>query len=196
MAVRGYPVPMLLLASKSPRRRELLGRLGVPFAVLDIDIPEVRLPGESPEAYVCRVARAKAEAGWLAAPEGTSAVLGSDTEVVLDDHVYGKPADADDAAAMLRSLSGRNHQVLSAVALRTSAGTPVELVSTRVEFDMLGEDDIARYVATGEPMGKAGGYAIQGGAECFVRHLAGSHSGVMGLPLNTTARLLRGAGLL
>ena len=117
---RGYPVRMLLLASKSPRRRELLGRLGVPFAVLDIDIPEVRAPGETPEAYVRRVARDKAGAGWAAAPAGTSAVLASDTEVVLDDRVYGKPVDGDDAASMLRSLAGRSHEVLTAVALRTA----------------------------------------------------------------------------
>lgn len=187
---------MLLLASKSPRRRELLGRLGVPFAVLDIDIPEVRAPGETPEAYVRRVARDKAGAGWAAAPAGTSAVLASDTEVVLDDRVYGKPVDDDDAASMLRSLAGRRHEVLTAVALRSAAGIDEVLVSTTVTFDALDEHAIAAYVATGEPMGKAGAYAIQGGAERFVTHLAGSYSAVMGLPLHATAGLLRAAGLM
>lgn len=187
---------MLLLASKSPRRRELLGRLGVPFAVLDIDVPEVRAPGETPEAYVRRVAREKAEAGWASAPDGAGAVLASDTEVVLGDRVYGKPADADDAAAMLRSLSGRTHRVLSAVALRTRHGLDEALVVTEVRFDVLGEAEIAGYVAGGEPMGKAGGYAIQGVAERFVAHLSGSHSGVMGLPLHATAKLLREAGVM
>ncbi|WP_129135556.1 Maf family nucleotide pyrophosphatase [Luteimonas sp. YGD11-2] len=187
---------MLLLASKSPRRRELLGRLGVPFAVLDIDIPEVRAPGETPEAYVRRVARDKAGAGWAAAPAGTSAVLASDTEVVLDDRVYGKPVDDHDAASMLRSLAGRSHEVLTAVALRSAADIDEVLVSTTVTFDALDEHAIAAYVATGEPMGKAGAYAIQGGAERFVTHLAGSYSAVMGLPLHATAGLLRAAGLM
>lgn len=187
---------MLLLASKSPRRRELLGRLGVPFTALDIDIPEVRVPGETPEAYVRRVAREKAEAGWAVAPSATRAVLASDTEVVLDDRVYGKPVDGEDAASMLRSLSGRDHEVLTAVALRTATGLDERLVATRVTFDDLDDEAIAAYVATGEPMGKAGAYAIQGGAECFVTHLAGSYSGVMGLPLHATAAMLRAAGLM
>ncbi|MCD9031498.1 Maf family nucleotide pyrophosphatase [Luteimonas sp. Y-2-2-4F] len=187
---------MLLLASKSPRRRELLGRLGVPFAVLDIDVPEVRRPDESPEAYVRRVAGEKAEAGWRAAPAEASAVLASDTEVVLGGRVYGKPADGAEAAAMLRSLSGRAHRVLSAVALRTASGLEETLVETEVVFERIDEADLAAYVAGGEPMGKAGGYGIQGGAERFVSHLSGSYSGVMGLPLHATARLLRAAGLL
>ncbi|WP_024890856.1 Maf family protein [Luteimonas huabeiensis] len=187
---------MLLLASKSPRRRELLGRLGVPFAALDIDVAEVRRPDESPEAYVRRVAGEKAEAGWCAAADRAAAVLASDTEVVLGDRVYGKPADGADAARMLRSLSGRAHRVLSAVALRTAAGLEQTLVETEVVFDRIDEADLAAYVATGEPLGKAGGYAIQGGAERFVSRLSGSYSGVMGLPLHATAKLLRAAGLL
>lgn len=192
----GILVGMLLLASKSPRRAELLGRLGVPFTVLDIDVPELRAPGETPEAYVCRVARDKAEAGWRAAPSAADAVLASDTEVVLDDRVYGKPADAADAMAMLESLSGRTHRVLSAVALRTAQGVIETLVSTEVTFDRIDARDIAAYAASGEPLGKAGAYAIQGGAERFVRHLSGSYSGVMGLPLHATATLLRKAGAL
>ncbi len=192
----GILVGMLLLASKSPRRAELLGRLGVPFSVLDIDVPESRAPGETPEAYVCRVARDKVEAGWRAAPTIAEAVLASDTEVVLDDRVYGKPADAADAVAMLESLSGRTHRVLSAVALRTAQGLSEALVATEVTFERIDPRDIAAYAASGEPFGKAGAYAIQGGAERFVRHLSGSHSGVMGLPLHATSGLLRAAGLL
>lgn len=122
-------------------------------------------------------------------------VLGSDTEVVLDDEVFGKPADAADAAAMLRRLSGRTHQVLTAVSLVTAEREVSTLVATEVAFAALDDADIDDYVASGEPMGRAGAYAIQGGAERFVSRLAGSYSGVMGLPLHETAALLRGFGL-
>jgi septum formation protein len=187
---------MLHLASQSPRRRELLARLGLRFGVLDVDVPERREAGESPLDYVRRVAREKAGAGLLrvAAVPG-AVVLGADTEVVLDDEVFGKPRDADDAAAMLRRLSGRSHEVVSVV-WAVSAGREACAVSvSQVDFGELEEADIAAYVAGGEPMGKAGAYAIQGGAEAFVRRLSGSYSGVMGLPLYETARLLRGFGL-
>ncbi|WP_407351942.1 Maf family protein [Luteimonas sp. R10] len=186
---------MLHLASKSPRRRELLARLGVPFTPLDVDVPEAPVPGETPRAYVCRVAREKAVAGWRSlgdAPE--TAVLGADTEVVLDGEVFGKPRDAEAAAAMLRRLSGRTHTVVSAVTLCSAAGERQAVSVTEVTFAGLAEADIAAYVAGGEPMGKAGGYAIQGGAEAFVAHLAGSYSGVVGLPLFETAGLLRAGG--
>ena len=187
---------MLYLASTSPRRLELLGRLGVPFGVLDLDIPEVRAPGEPADAYVRRVAREKAGAGLLRVMSNPDAcVLGADTEVILGDEVFGKPADAADAAVMLRRLSGRTHRVVSAVAV-VSASREVQALSvSEVTFDVLDDDTIAAYVATGECMGKAGAYAIQGGAEAFVAHLSGSFSGVMGLPLNVTARLLREMGL-
>jgi len=187
---------MLYLASKSPRRRELLGRLGLEFGVLEIDIPEQRQPGEPPRDYVCRVAREKAGAGLLKALGNPSAlVLGSDTEVVLDDEVFGKPADAADAAAMLRRLSGRTHEVISAVSL-VSPGRELHAVSvSQVTFDELDDARIDAYIASGEPFGKAGAYAIQGGAEMFVSRLDGSYSGVMGLPLRETARLLAGFGL-
>ncbi|GAB3344790.1 Maf family protein [Marilutibacter aestuarii] len=187
---------MLYLASKSPRRRELLGRLGRSFDLIDLDIPEVRLPGEAAEAYVRRVALEKARAGWAKVRDVPGAlVLGSDTEVILDDEVFGKPADADDAAAMLRKLSGRTHQVVSAVWL-VADGRELEAVSTsRVGFDTLDGARIAAYLATGEAFGKAGAYAIQGAAEVFVTRLDGSYSGVMGLPLHETDRLLREAGL-
>ncbi|MDH5823383.1 Maf family protein [Luteimonas sp. RD2P54] len=186
---------MLHLASKSPRRRELLGRLGVPFVPLDLDIPEVRSPGESPEAYVRRVARDKARAGSRLLG-GADAVLGADTEVVLDDLVFGKPADREDAMAMLRRLSGRTHLAISAVVLALPDAEHEAVAVTRVRFAPLSEERIAAYVDGGEAMGKAGAYAIQGAAEAFVERLEGSYSGVMGLPLYETDGLLRAAGLL
>ena len=187
---------MLHLASKSPRRRELLARLGLDFGVLDIEVVEERAPGESPDAYVARVAREKAGAGLLRVVAVPGAVvLGSDTEVVLGDEVFGKPADAADAAAMLRRLSGRSHRVLTAVSLVSAGREASVLVESEVSFADLSDADIAEYVASGEPMGRAGAYAIQGGAERFIRRLAGSYSGVMGLPLHETAGLLRGFGI-
>lgn len=182
---------MLYLASRSPRRSELLARLGVEFGVLKVSVPEQRIPGEPPADYVRRVAREKAGAGLLEVVASAGAVvLGSDTEVVLGDRVYGKPSDAADAIAMLRSLSGRTHQVLSSVWL-VDAGREEQAMSvSEVTFAELDDALIERYVATGEADGKAGAYAIQGIAESFVSHLSGSHSGVMGLPLHETARLL------
>ena len=191
-----YPSPMLHLASRSPRRRELLARLGLDFGVLDVDVPEQRAPGETPEGYVARVAREKAGAGLLRVVAVPGAVvLGSDTEVVLDDEVFGKPADAGDAAAMLRRLSGRTHRVLTAVSLVSAGREDSRIVATEVVFAELADEDIADYVASGEPEGRAGAYAIQGGAERFVTRIAGSYSGVMGLPLHETAELLRGFGI-
>lgn len=187
---------MLYLASKSPRRHELLGRLGLPFGVLDLDIPEHRQPGEPAEDYVRRVAREKAGAGLLTVVANPSAlVLGADTEVVLDDEVFGKPRDAQDAAAMLRRLSGRSHRVISAVSLVSPAREAQAVSVSEVVFEALDEPRIAGYIASGEWQGKAGAYAIQGRAEAFVSRLSGSYSGVMGLPLHETVRLLREAGL-
>ena len=187
---------MLYLASKSPRRAELLARLGLDFGVLDLDIPEHRQPNEPAEEYVRRVAREKAGAGLLTVMSVPHAlVLGADTEVILDDEVFGKPRDAADAAAMLRRLSGRTHQAVTAVSL-VSAGREEQAVSvSEVSFAELGEDEIAAYVATGQADGKAGAYGIQGAAERFVRHLSGSYSGVMGLPLFETSRLLKSFGV-
>ena len=186
---------MLYLASQSPRRRQLLGQLGLEFRLLDIDVEELRDPGEAADDYVRRVAREKAGAGLLevvAVPHAL--VLGADTEVVLDGEVFGKPRDEADAAAMLRRLSGRRHQVLSSVALVDAAREAQVLSVSEVEFAELTDAEIDRYVATGEPMGKAGAYAIQGRGEAFIRHLSGSYSGVMGLPLQATAALLREFG--
>jgi septum formation protein len=187
---------MLHLASRSPRRSELLARLGLDFGVLALDVPELRAPGEPTEDYVRRVAREKAGAGLLQVLGNPDAlVLGADTEVVLDDEVFGKPADAGEAAAMLRRLSGRTHRVLSAVSLVSRDREAQALSVSEVRFGELDDAAIDAYVASGEPEGKAGGYAVQGRAQAFIAHLSGSHSGVMGLPLYETARLLRQFGV-
>jgi septum formation protein len=188
---------MLHLASQSPRRRELLARFGLAFDVLDIDIPEQRQPGEDPERYVRRVAREKAGAGLskiVATP--AALVLGADTEVVLDGEVFGKPRDREDAAAMLHRLSGRTHHVLSAVSLASPGRETQALSVSEVTFANLDAATIDAYVVRGEWEGKAGAYAIQGAAQAFIPHLSGSYSGVVGLPLYETARLLRDFGVL
>lgn len=188
---------MLHLASRSPRRAELLARLGLQFGLLDLDVPEQRGAGEPAADYVRRVAREKAGAGLLEVVAVPGAVvLGADTEVILDDRVFGKPADAADAAAMLRTLSGRTHEVLTAVSL-VSAGREAQAASlTRVTVEPLSDADIQRYLDSGDWQGKAGAYAIQGRFETHVARLEGSYSGVMGLPLHETAGLLRDFGLL
>lgn len=187
---------MLYLASQSPRRRELLEQIGVRFGTVQLDLPEVRAPGEPPADYVSRVAREKAGAGLLKLSGVRGAVvLGGDTEVVLDDEVFGKPADRAHAVAMLRKLSGRTHEVVSAVWL-VSAGREDHAISrTAVTFAALDEATIAAYVDSGEPMGRAGAYAIQGRAAAFVSRIDGSYSGVMGLPLFETTQLLHRFGI-
>lgn len=187
---------MLYLASQSPRRRELLQQIGRDFGLLDVDVPEERAPGESALDYVSRVAREKAGAGLLkvvAVPKAV--VLGADTEVILDDDVFGKPADAAAAAAMLRRLSGRTHLAVSAVWVIDAGRESHAISRSEVTFAELSDDDIARYVASGEAFGRAGAYAIQGRAAEFIAHLSGSYSGVMGLPVFETARLLRDFGI-
>ena len=187
---------MLFLASQSPRRRQLLEQIGIRFEVLDVDVPEQRVPDESPAHYVSRVARDKARAGLaLVAGKAGAVVLGADTEVVLDDRVFGKPADAAEAAAMLAALSGRTHRVVSVVWCVRAGSEASEVSISEVRFGSLDAAVIADYVATGEPYGRAGAYAIQGRAAAFVEHLAGSYSGVMGLPLFETARLLGRFGI-
>ena len=183
---------MLYLASQSPRRHQLLEQLGFHFAVLNVDVPEQRAAGESPQDYVSRVARDKARAGLASLGGATdNVVLGADTEVVLDDEVFGKPLDAQDAAAMLRRLSGRTHAVISAVWVVSAQQERSETCISRVRFGVLDASAIDAYVATGEPFGKAGAYAIQGRGAVLIEHLEGSYSGVMGLPVFETARLLR-----
>lgn len=187
---------MLHLASRSPRRAELLARLGLDFGVIDLDLPEQRGADEAPADYVRRVAREKAGAGLLRVVAVPGAVvLGADTEVILDDEVFGKPGSTGVAEAMLRRLSGRTHEVVTAVSV-VSAGRELQAVSrSEVTVAALGDDDIARYLATGEWQGKAGAYAIQGRFEAHIAHLSGSYSGVMGLPLHETVGLLRQFGV-
>jgi septum formation protein len=183
---------MLHLASRSPRRAELLTRLGLVFGVLDLDIAEQQGAEEAAVDYVRRVAREKAGAGLLqvvAVPDAV--VLGADTEVVLDGAVFGKPADADDAAAMLRRLSGRTHEVITSVSVVSAAREAQAVAMSQVSFGVMSETDIHTYLACGEWQGKAGAYAIQGRAQGYIAHLSGSYSGVMGLPLFETAQLLR-----
>jgi len=193
---------MLYLASQSPRRYELLLQLGLSPRRLDVDVPERRLPGEPPTDYVSRVAREKAGAGLLQVMAMPGAVvLGADTEVVLEDvagrlQVLGKPADATDAQRMLRELSGRTHQVISALWLVDAGREAHALSVSEVAFAALDEDMIATYLASDEWRGKAGGYAIQGRGAALIAHLSGSYSGVMGLPLFETSCLLREFGLL
>ncbi|MDM8348246.1 Maf family protein [Pseudomonas sp. sp1636] len=181
----------LYLASGSPRRSELLTQIGVPFITQSVPVDENPLPEESPCAYVERLARAKAQAGLAALADRRDAVvLGADTAVILDGRILGKPLDRDEALATLSALSGREHQVLTAVALASSVKISARVVSSRVSFRLLSRDEIEAYWATGEPRDKAGSYAIQGLAAVFVSQLQGSYSAVVGLPLCETAELL------
>lgn len=184
----------VLLASRSPRRQALLEQIGVPYAVVPADIDEARLAGEAPARYVERLARAKAEVVY--ARDGTGCpVLAADTTVALGERIYGKPDGAADGARMLLELAGRTHQVLTCVALAHAGGLESVLSVSEVSFGPIDAGACARYWATGEPADKAGGYAVQGLGALFIRHLSGSYSGVMGLPLRETAQLLDGAGI-
>ncbi|HSP58043.1 MAG TPA: Maf family protein [Halomonas sp.] len=184
--------PILCLASASPRRRDLLASIGVTVDVRPVDIDETPLVDETPAAYVVRLAREKALAG---AKGNSLAVLGADTAVVRDGAILGKPEDREQAAAMLRSLSGRGHEVLTAVAVSGPAGMLEACVATRVVMRDVTDDEIDAYWATGEPVDKAGGYAIQGLAAVFVARVEGSYSAVVGLPLFETAALLARQGV-
>jgi septum formation protein len=192
---------MLVLASASPRRRELLAQVGYRFEVHPAHIPEDPLPGEDPIVYVTRLAREKAEAVFreltshgsppkLPLDEQSLAVLGADTTVTLDNAILGKPEDAADAARMLRLLSGRTHRVITGVALVTAKGAEVAAEATAVRFLALSDEDIAAYIATGEPMDKAGAYAIQGRAARWIPRIEGCYFNVMGLPLALVCSLL------
>jgi nucleoside triphosphate pyrophosphatase len=185
---------MLYLASQSPRRRQLLAQIGFAFEPLDLDIPEVRASHETPRAYVARVAGEKAVAG-RSTVSSMDFVLAADTEVVLDDEVFGKPVDDDDAASMLRRLSGRTHEVVSTVWLMGPEFARSVTSVSQVRMMSLDHETIAQYLATGEHRGKAGAYAIQGHAGAFIEHLSGSFTGVMGLPLHETFLLLQDAGI-
>jgi len=181
----------LYLASGSPRRRELLTQIAVPFRALIAPIDENALPDESPVAYVERLALAKGQAGLAALIDSQDAVvLGADTAVVLDGRILGKPADRDEALATLSALSGRSHQVLTAVALVSRERVASRVVTSQVTFRALSLAEIEAYWASGEPQDKAGCYGIQGLAAVFVSQLHGSYSAVVGLPLCETAALL------
>jgi septum formation protein len=192
---------MLVLASASPRRRELLSQVGYRFEVHPAHIPEDPLPGEDPIVYVTRLAREKAEAVYRgltshASPpkvpldEQSLVVLGADTTVTVGNTILGKPEDAADAARILRLLSGRTHRVITGVALVTSKGSEVAAEVTAVRFLTLSEAEIAAYVATGEPMDKAGAYAIQGRAARWIPRIEGCYFNVVGLPLALVCTLL------
>jgi septum formation protein len=181
----------LVLASASPRRAELLRAAGIPFEVAVADVDESQHPGEDAETYVRRVAAAKA--ARVAASHPGRLVLGADTTVVLDGEVLGKPRDGTEATSMLQRLSGRSHRVLTGLCLIAPAGRiQITVAATTVEFLPLDAAQIADYVATGEPMDKAGAYAIQGGAGRFVRRVDGELANVVGLPISVVTELLRG----
>ncbi len=188
--------PPLILASSSPRRRELLNQVGMAYRVIVADIDESIRPGEDVGEYVCRMAREKALE--VHQRDGvTVAVLGADTAVVVNGLVLGKPVDREDAIRMLESLSGRTHEVWSAVALVSpGGGLRQRLNITRVTFSELDRAWIESYCDSGEPMDKAGAYGVQGIAAQKISHMEGSYSGVMGLPLHETAEILQAAGVL
>jgi septum formation protein len=178
---------MLVLASQSPRRREILSRAGIGFVVRPASVPEEVAGGEDPVAHVRRLAREKAEA----VPAGSGEiVLGADTVVVIDGRILGKPVDAEDAARMLRLLSGREHEVITGICLKTLGRVIVDASSTRVCFAPLTETEISAYVESGEPMDKAGAYGIQGLASKFIDRIEGCYFNVMGLPAALVYRRL------
>ena len=186
----------LFLASGSPRRRELLTQIGVAFSVIGADIDETPLPDESPAAYVERLARGKAQAGRARLNANAQAcVLGADTAVVLDGKILGKPLDEADALAMLMSLSGQEHEVLTAIALLDGERCESRVVRSLVRFRPINAAEASAYWASGEPRDKAGGYGIQGLGAVFVSSLTGSYSAVVGLPLCETAELLGHFGI-
>lgn len=189
------PPPRIHLASRSPRRRELLAQIGVSHALLDVEIDERPRPDEPPEEYVLRLALEKARAGWARLdPARRAPVLGADTAVVLDGAILGKPRDRDDALAMLARLSGRTHRVLTGMAL-VSEREQSRLSVSHVTFRPTSAREREEYWASGEPADKAGGYAIQGRAAVFVERLEGSYSGVMGLSLYDVAQMLEESGV-
>jgi septum formation protein len=187
------PSPVLCLASASPRRRALLAQIGVAHVVRSANLDETPQPRESPRDYVARVAAAKACA--IRSADAALPVLGADTTVVVDGAMFGKPRGRAHGLAMLASLSGREHEVLSAVALADARGVAIAVSASTVRFRALSAEECGAYWDSGEPHDKAGAYAIQGLAAAFIESLHGSYSGVMGLPLFETAALLRDAGV-
>ena len=189
---RSITIPKLILASASPRRAEILRSVGWPFEALPAHIDESREEGERADAYVERIALAKAEAAAARAPG--SLVLGADTVVVIDDQILGKPCDEGDANRMLRVLNGRRHQVLTGVALvnEVTGQSKVAHEVTDVRFAEMSDEEINWYVATGEPMDKAGAYAIQGHGALFIKEIRGDYFNVVGLPVRLLYSLIKG----
>lgn len=186
----------IYLASASPRRSQLLAQIGIPHEVCAVDLDEDRLTGEPPRVYVERLARDKARAARAAlAGRPERPVLAADTSVVLGDEIFGKPANEADCIRMLLALGGRTHEVMTGIAVLAGDALLADVSVSRVTFRTLPEEECRRYWASGEPRDKAGGYAVQGLAAVFVERLEGSYSGVMGLPLYETARLLGAAGV-
>ncbi|MCB4810514.1 Maf family nucleotide pyrophosphatase [Methylovorus menthalis] len=188
----------IYLASRSPRRAELLQQLGLETIFMAADVDESPLPDEAPHDYVLRLAQAKAETGLAALQaQGCEALplLAADTTVAIDGLILGKPEDDADARAMLLRMSGRWHEVHTGVAVASASGVHVRLSTTRVEMATLDEATIQAYIASGEPRDKAGAYGIQGLASTFIRRIEGSYSGVMGLPVFETSELLKQAGI-
>ena len=189
----------IYLASRSPRRAELLQQLGITFEILPSDIDESVVEGESPANYVTRLAREKAEACLISLQSNKATtlapILAADTTVSIDGVILGKPESDEDAYAMLARMSGRQHEVHTGIAVATESGIEVALSTTYVQMGNLSDADIRAYIATGEPHDKAGAYGIQGLAGTFIRHIEGSYSGVMGLPIYETSLLLKNAGV-
>jgi len=181
---------MLILASSSPRRADLLRAAGIPFKIFPVDVDEAVLKLEPPGEHVRRLSRAKADAAF--ATHADAVVLAADTIVLVGGEIMGKPRDEDDAIRMLRLLSGREHEVLTGVAIVAARGANVEVARTRVWVIPLSDMEISDYVATGEPLGKAGAYAIQGIGSRFIDRIQGSYSNVVGLPVALVYRLLKG----
>lgn len=187
----------IYLASGSPRRRELLEHLGVSLERIHADIDESVLPGEDAVAYTERLAREKAEAGWnvvLKSGLPSRPLLAADTTVIQDGVIFGKPADADEARSMLKAFAGRSHQAVTSVAIKQDERVLVRTSVTDVFFRELSDDEINRYIESGEPFDKAGAYGIQGKAAVFIEKINGSYTGVMGLPVFETAQLLGAFG--
>lgn len=188
----------LYLASASPRRRELLTQLGIIIEVLRADIDETPLPGEAPQAYTERLAKAKAEAGWAKVSEfglPPRPLLAADTTVVLNGEIIGKPDSAEHARTILKQLSGKEHQVVTSIAVKQGDDCRVVSTVSNVCFRPLLDEEIDHYIISGEPMDKAGAYGIQGVAATFVREIKGSYTGIVGLPLAETVELLREFGI-
>jgi septum formation protein len=201
---RDPPVSFIWLASQSPRRQALLEQIGVQFRLLtadadeDAEALEILRPGESPTQYVTRVVQDKARAAcvrWVRRGGEPAPILVADTTVAIGGRVLGKPQDPEDATRMLKALSGRSHRVLTSIAIQQGGRLEQRTQVSRVSFARLSPAWIHAYVASGEPFGKAGGYAIQGAAAAMIRRIEGSYSGIMGLPLHETALLLRRVGI-